>query len=317
MSEAESFESDIAIIGMSGRFPGATSTAELWTNLLEGRESISFFTDEDLRKSGVDAALSTQSDYVPARGALDQIDLFDAGFFGCNAREAAIMDPQHRIFLECAVEALENAGHFTANGDERIGVFAGSSLSTYLLNNLIGRGDVTGLESWIACDKDHLATSVAYRLDLRGPAISVQTACSTSLVAVHMACQSLLAGECDIALAGGVSISVPHRTGYLYQRGGVFSPDGHCRAFDAGAQGTVSGNGAGVVALRRLSDALDQRDSICAVIRGSAINNDGAGKVGYTAPGIDGQSAVIAEAIALARVPAESISFIEAHGTGT
>ncbi|MBX6765569.1 MAG: SDR family NAD(P)-dependent oxidoreductase, partial [Actinomadura rubrobrunea] len=311
----------IAIIGMAGRFPGAPDVETFWENLAQGRECITRLSDDELRASGVGPALLGRDDYVKAKGVLEGADLFDAGFFGYSPREAEVMDPQHRVFLECAWEALESAGCDPRSFEGRIGVFAGASLNSYLLYNVMANKaafDATGAyQTLLASDKDFLATRVSYKLDLKGPAVTVQTACSTSLTAVHMACQSLLSGECDIALAGGVSVSVPLKGGYVYQQGGILSPDGHCRAFDADAAGTVAGNGAGIVVLRRLADALDAGDAVRAVIRGTAINNDGSLKAGYTAPSVDGQTEVIAEALAVADVDAATVEYVETHGTGT
>jgi acyl transferase domain-containing protein len=311
----------IAVIGIGARFPGARNAAELWRNLRDGVESISFFTTEELAAAGIDPGLLADPRYVPAKGALEDADRFDAAFFGFTPREAEVMDPQHRVFLECAWEALEDAGHDPGSPAGRIGVYAGSGASSYLLNNLLPNAarleSLGDLQAVLLNDRDFLATRTAYELDLRGPSVSVQTACSTSLVAVHMASQSLLAGECDLALAGGVSISSPLRTGYLYEEGSVMSPDGHCRAFDAGAAGSVEGNGCGVVVLRRLADALEDGDHVYAVIRGSAVNNDGAGKVGFTAPSVEGQAEVIAESLLMAGVEPATIGLVEAHGSGT
>lgn len=312
---------EIAIIGMAGRFPGAKSIDEFWHNLRDGVESISFFTDEDLVSSGIDPSVLKDPNYVKAKAVLEDIELFDASFFGFNPREAEIADPQHRLFLECAWKALEDAGYDSETYKGRIGVYGGVSLSTYLLFNIYPSHDLIKsahvFQISIGNDKDFLPTQVSYKLNLKGPSINVQTACSTSLVAVHLAYQSLLNGESDIALAGGVSIKVPHKAGYLYQEGGIHSPDGHCRAFDAKAQGTVSGNGVGIVVLKRLEDALADGDYIHAVIKGSAINNDGSLKIGYTAPSVDGQTEVIAEAQAMAEVEPDTITYLEAHGTGT
>lgn len=309
---------EIAIIGLAGRFPGANNTAEFWRNLSNGKECISFFAPETLLAAGIDADIVRQPNYVRAHGVLQGADLFDAAFFKFPPREAEITDPQQRVFLECAWEALEDAGYAVEEQRNVVGVFAGSSLNAYLLRNLSAiKGTLNGHQLVLASDKDFLATRVAYKLNLQGPALTIQTACSTSLVAVHMACQSLLSGECDIALAGGVSLSVPLQNGYLYQEGGIQSPDGHCRAFDARAQGTVGGSGVGIVVLRRLEDALAARDSIHALIKGSAINNDGALKAGFTAPSANGQARAIRAALTMAEVEAETISYIEAHGTGT
>lgn len=314
----ESMES-IAIIGMAGRFPGAKNIAEFWQNLCDGVEAISQFTDEELIAAGVDTALLDNPNYVKAGAVLEDTDLFDADFFGFNPKEAQITDPQHRIFLECAWESLENAGYDCQRCESRIGVYAGASLNNYLTFNLNRDqiGSANSFQKLIGIDKDFLTTRVSYKLNLTGPSLTIQTACSTSLVATVLACQSLLNYQCDMALAGGASIRVPQKTGYLHQEGGILSPDGHCRAFDAKAQGTIIGNGVGVVVLKRLADAIADHDHIYAVIKGSAINNDGSAKVGYTAPSVNGQANAIAEAIALAEVEPESISYIEAHGTGT
>ncbi|MHC5675251.1 SDR family oxidoreductase [Nostoc sp.] len=312
--------SEIAIIGIAGRFPQAKNIDEFWKNIQNGIESISFFTNEELLSSGIDSAILNDPKFVKARAVLEDVELFDASFFGFNPREAEITDPQHRIFLECAYVALEDAGYDSQTYKGSIGVYAGSSLSTYLLNvylnqNIINSIDYNQLA--IAGDKDYLTTRVSYKLNLTGPSYTVQTACSTSLVAVHLACQSLLNGECDMGLAGGVSISFSRKSGYFYKEGGIGSPDGHCRAFDAKAQGTVSGEGVGIVVLKRLEDALADGDSIHAVIKGSAINNDGSFKVSYTAPRIDSQAKVIRTAQVVAEVEPETITYIEAHGTGT
>ena len=311
----------VAIVGMAGRFPNAANVDEFWTNLRGGVESITFFSDQELLQAGVKASHLRAPNYVRAKGMLEHSDLFDAGFFGFSPRDAELMDPQRRIFLECAWHALENAGYCAENYEGAIGVFAGASVNTYLLNNLLPNGELIekagNLLTSIQNRIDHLSTRVAYELNLKGPAITVQTACSTSLVAVHLACQSLLNGECDMALAGGVTISAPVANGYFHQTGGIHSSDGHCRAFDANADGTVDGNGAGIVVLKRLEDAVADGDTIDAIIRGSAINNDGSLKVGFTAPGVRGQIEVIAEAQAVAGVPAETITYVEAHGTGT
>lgn len=321
MNNSNTYQTDIAIIGMSGRFPGARNLAEFWTNLRNGVESISFFHDDELDRALIPEAIRSNPKYVRAKGVLQDADLFDAGFFGFSPREAEITDPQQRVFLECAWEALESAGYSADRFKGHIGIYSGIFMSTYLLNNLLSNGgliDAVGLlQTQVGNDKDHLSTLVAYKLNLTGPAITVQTACSTSLVAVHLAIQSLLSGECDMGLAGGVTVTVPQKAGYLYREGGVASPDGHCRAFDARGQGTLTGNGAGTVVLKRMADALADGDTIQAVIKGSAVNNDGAVKVGYTAPSIQGQARVIAEALALAAVDPETIAYVEAHGTAT
>ncbi|BDI19703.1 hypothetical protein ANSO36C_55050 [Nostoc cf. commune SO-36] len=309
----------IAIVGMSGRFPGAKNLEEFWQNLRNGIESISTFTDEEMISDGISPAIVDDRNYVKASAILEDIDLFDAAFFSFNHREAEVTDPQHRLFLECAWEALENAGYDSHRYTSRIGVYAGSSLNNYYSVDLNRdrMGSAQCYQTVIGNDKDFLTTRVSYKLNLTGPSITVQTACSTSLVATTLACQSLLNYQCDMALAGGVSIHVPQKAGYLYEQGGTLSPDGRCRAFDAKAQGTTIGNGVGVVVLKRLSDALADGDCIHAVIKASAINNDGSLKVGYTAPSVNGQAEVIGEAMMLAGVEPETINYIEAHGTGT
>jgi acyl transferase domain-containing protein/acyl carrier protein len=320
-THAYDYAGTIAIIGMAGRFPGAKNLEAFWHNLQHGVESITFFSDAELLAAGIDPTLLKQPNYVKAGAILEDIEWFDAAFFSMTPRDAAITDPQHRLFLECAWEGLENAGYSSDTYPGSIGVYAGTNLNSYMLFNLATHADfiASGLDfqTLIGNDKDYLSTRVSYKLHLRGPSTTVQTACSTSLVAVHLACQSLLSGECDMALAGGVSVNVPHKVGYMYQEGGVYSPDGHCRAFDARAQGTIFGNGVGIVVLKRFADALADGDCIQALIKGSAINNDGALKVGYTAPSVQGQTAVIAEALAMAGVEADTISYVEAHGTGT
>jgi acyl transferase domain-containing protein/acyl carrier protein/NAD(P)-dependent dehydrogenase (short-subunit alcohol dehydrogenase family) len=308
----------VAIVGMAGRFPGASTVEELWTNLCAGVESILPVPDDELEET--DPALLGDPRFVRAAAAMEGADRFDADFFGFTPRDAEITDPQHRIFLECSWEAIESAGYDPVSCPDRIGVFAGVSFGTYLWN-LISNPEVLRsagpYKLGISTDKDHVTTTTSYKMNLRGPSVSVQTACSTSLVAVHMACRSLLLGECEMALAGGSSITVRQRAGYLYQEGGIQSPDGHCRAFDANAQGTVRGNGVGVVLLKRLEDALADGDPVHAVILGSAVNNDGSLKVGYTAPSVEGQALVIGAALADSGVEARTITYVEAHGTGT
>ncbi len=315
-------EGAIAIVGMSCRFADARGIDEYWNLLREGREAIRSFSDEELIAAGVKPAALRNRNYVRRGAPLEDMECFDATLFGMSPRDAAIMDPQHRHFLECTWEALENAGHTPQRFDGVIGVFAGSGHNAYMPYNLLTNGKLVRdvglfLLRHTSNDKDFLTTRVSYLFDLKGPSINVQTACSTSLVSIHMAAQSLLNGECDMAIAGGSSIELPHRQGYIYEEGEILSPDGHCRPFDAASQGTVFGSGVAVLALRRLEDAVAAGDHIYAVLRGSAINNDGAGKVGYLAPSVDGQAKVIAEALAMADVDAGSISYVEAHGTGT
>ncbi|OJF15770.1 type I polyketide synthase [Couchioplanes caeruleus] len=312
---------EIAVIGMAGRFAGAESIDDYWRLIRTGTDSIRRFSTEELTAAGVDETERRRPDHVPVGGAMDGAELFDASFFGYTPRDAAVLDPQQRVFLECAWHALEDAGYGGEPDDALVGVYAGASLSTYLLRHLLADEQLTAElsehELVLSNDKDTLATRVAYHMDLRGPAVTVQTGCSTSLVAIHLAAQALVSRDCDIALAGGVSIRLPQTGGYRYQEGGILSPDGHCRAFDAEAQGTVGGNGVGVVVLKPLADALRDGDTVHAVIRGSAINNDGRGRIGFTAPGIDGQAAVVRAAHEVADVDPATIGYVEAHGTGT
>ena len=311
---------EIAVIGMAGRFPGAKNINDFWDNLQKGVETISFFTDEELVASGIDPDVLSKPNYVKAYGSLKDIELFDASFFDFDSKEAEITDPQHRFFLECAWEALENSGYDSLSYKGSIGIYAGTGFNPYLFNLTSNQNIINSLgdlEISIGNDRDFLTTRVSYKLNLEGPSYTVQTACSTSLVSVHLACQSLLSGECDMALAGGVSINLYRKEGYFYQEGGVTSPDGHCRTFDAKAKGTVGGDGVGIVVLKRLEDALTDGDNIYAVIKGSAINNDGSFKLSYTAPRIDGQAKVIRAAQLTAEVEPETITYVEAHGTAT
>jgi acyl transferase domain-containing protein/acyl carrier protein len=319
--ETENTLEPIAIIGMAGKFPGAKNVDKFWQNLCSGVESITFFTNEELLAEGIDPTVLSSPNYVKARAVLEEVEMFDALFFGFTPKEAELMDPQHRLFIECAWEVVESAGYNCEAYNGRIGVYAGAGINTYLLQNLIlDPSVITSNDRFlisISAAQDHVPTRVSYLMNLTGPSVNVSTACSTSLVAIHMAYQSLLNDQCDMALAGGIFIWVPQREGYLHQEGGILSNDGHCRAFDALAKGTVAGSGVGVVLLKRLEDAITDGDHIYAVIKGSAINNDGSLKVGYTAPSVDGQEAVIAEAQAIAEVDAETITYVEAHGTGT
>ncbi len=310
----------IAIIGMSGRFPGASDVDQLWANLAHGVESIAILTQDEMRAAGIPEAISKLPGYVNASPVLDGIDQFDAPFFGFSARDAALTDPQHRLFLETAWQALEDAGYDPARYPDAIGVFGGCELSTYLghlYQNLDSLKYLDGMQLMVTNDKDHLCTQVSYRLNLRGPSVAVQTTCSTSLVAVALACESLQHHRCGMALAGGVTVRVPQRGGYYYTAGSILSPDGHCRPFDAQAQGTIVGSGVGLVVLKRLADAVEAGDHIRAVILGAGINNDGNDKVGYTAPSTRGQAGAIRAAHRSAGVDAESIGYVEAHGTGT
>jgi acyl transferase domain-containing protein len=311
-------EFDIAIVGMSGRFPGARNVDAFWHNLAEGIESITRFSDQEILESGVPASFLSNPGYVKAAPILEEPGHFDAAFFGFSPMEARTMDPQHRILLELAHEALEHAGYDPERYPGRIGVFTGSALNTYFTNvGLSSRLAEDYIPTLIGNDKDFLSTRISYKLNLKGPSITVQTACSTSMVAVHLARQSLLSGETDMTLAGAVSVRVPHRAGYLHDGGGVVSPDGHVRAFDAKANGTVFGSGGGILVLKRLADALSDGDTIHAVIKGSAVNNDGSEKAGYTAPSVNSQADAVVEALANAGAEADNITYIEAHGSGT
>jgi amino acid adenylation domain-containing protein len=316
----------VAIIGMTGRFPGAESVEDFWKNFCDGVESITFFDRSELEPSEQIVAAQNES-YVAARPILKNPDMFDAEFFGVYPKEAAQMDPQHRILLECAWEVLERAGYDPAHTRGSVGVFAGCSMNTYFMRNLAdqrgfvedftGNYQVGNYATMMGNDKDFLPTRISYKLNLHGPSMSVQSACSTALVAVAQACQSLLTQGCDMALAGAVSVTFPMHRGYIPQEGGLASMDGHCRPFDERASGTVFGHGAGIVLLKRLDEAIADGDQVLAVIRGFALNNDGSKKVGYTAPSVEGQAQVIARAQKMAGVSADSISYIEAHGTGT
>ena len=313
-------QGDVAVIGMAGRFPGAANVEELWDNLVAGRESIRFFTQEELAAEGIPANIREKPDYIPAHGFMEGTKHFDADFFGYTPKEAEILDPQQRIFLEESWHALENAGYDPGRYSGEIGVFAGIGMNLYLINNLASRlRNGYGADSYavsLANDKDFITTRVSYKLNLRGPSVNVNTACSTSLVAIHIAATSLLSGECDIALAGGVTLQSGIH-GYVYQSEGISSPDGHCRAFSEDAAGVVGGSGAGIVVLKRLEDAITDNDTIHAVIKGSAINNDGADKVGFTAPGVNRQRDVIRTALDRAGLSSCDIRYVEAHGTGT
>jgi acyl transferase domain-containing protein len=314
-------ETAAAVIGMDCRVPGAENAAQFWANLAGGVESVTFFTDEELREAGIGEETIQDPNYVKAAGTLKNPESFDAEFFGYTPAEAVFIDPQQRIFLETCLHALEDAGYNPHTYAGSIAVFGGMRMSTYYVNYMcsdIARyGTARFMQSHIGTDRDHLCTRVSYKLNLRGPAFTLQCACSTSLVCVHLACQSLLNGECDMAVAGAAGVDIPQTHGHYYQEGMIFSPDGHCRPYDAGAEGIVSGNGVGVVVLKRLRDALKDRDPVRAVIRGSAVNNDGWSKAAYSAPSLEGQSEVIAEALGVSGVDPSSIAYVEGHGTGT
>ncbi|MEO1005228.1 MAG: beta-ketoacyl synthase N-terminal-like domain-containing protein, partial [Cyanobacteria bacterium J06638_38] len=323
---------DVAIIGMSCRFPGANNLKEFWHNLSNGVESISWFEDQEILDTGVDRELLNNPNYVKASPILEDIEAFDADFWGYSPKEARLLDPQQRLFMECAWESLEDAGYDPMTYSGEISLYGGAATNTYLLNNIyphrhtidrqddlrvINLSSMGGFQVTTANDKDYLTTRTSYKLNLQGSSVNVQTACSTSLVTVHLACQSLLNSECDLALAGGVSVHSPQKMGYLYQEGMILSPDGHCRAFDAAAAGTIFGSGAGIVVLKLLDRAIEDGDRIYGVIKGSATNNDGGSKVGYLAPNVDGQTRVVAEALAFADISPQSVGYVEAHGTGT
>ena len=315
-------ENDIAIVGMGAHLPGARTPTEYWNNLVNGVESIRFYTEEELLAAGEALETIRRPDYVPAGAPLQDLELFDGDFFGFSPKECGILDPQHRHFLEVCWEAFEDAGHTPEKFEGTIALFGGVGMGSYFAFNLLTNPELVNSEGLFFLrhtgnDKDFLSTRVSYILDLKGPSVNVQTACSTSLVATHMGVQSLLAGECDMAIAGGVTIELPHHRGYLFKEGEVLSPDGHCHAFDHRGQGTVFGSGAGAVVLRRAEDAIADNDHIYAIIKATAINNDGASKVGYFAPSVDGQASAMIEAYDLADITADTIGYVECHGTGT
>ncbi|MDQ1350350.1 MAG: hypothetical protein QG657_651 [Acidobacteriota bacterium] len=312
---------DIAVIGIAMRVPGATGIDEFWRNIINGVESITFFQEDELESSEAYQVIKGSSKLIAAGGVMGDIDLFDADFFGYHPREAELMDPQQRIFLEYAWKALEDAGYMGETYPGSIGVYAGVGWNTYLLNNVLKNPGVIKtqgeFQTMIGNDKDFLTTRVSYKLNLKGPSVAIQSACSTSLTAVHLARQALLAHDCDIALSGGIAVKIPEKTGYFYTEGGHLSPDGHCRPFDAAAKGTVFGNGVGIVVLKRLSEAVKDNDHIYAVIKGSAINNDGSLKVGFHSPGESGQADVVLKALQESRIQPHTIGYVETHGTGT
>jgi acyl transferase domain-containing protein len=312
----------IAIIGIACRFPGAHNIATFWENLCQGTESITRFSRAELIREGVEPVLLDDPNYVPASPVLEGFDLFDAAFFEYSAREAEFMDPQQRLLHEVAWEAFEDAGYYPETAEGPTGVFAsaGGVVTSYLVAHA-GRHSslpgATGSMQHIGNDKDFLSTRLSYKLNLTGPSLNVQTACSSSLVALHQACRSIASGECRMALVGAASVRIPHKTGYLYKKGDILSPDGHCRAFDAKAEGTVFGSGVAAVLLKDLADANADRDQVYAVIKGTAINNDGAQKVSYTASSVPAQSMAMVEALALSGIQPDTIGYVECHGTGT
>ncbi|WIF05596.1 polyketide synthase [Serratia sp. B1] len=306
---------ELAVIGMAGRFPGAGDIDAYWNNLCQEIDSVTWHADFAPQAS------TDGSWHVPAGYLLTDVDQFDAKFFAMSPKEAAITDPQQRLLLECAWEALENAGYAATCHQQNVGVYVSSGPSGYWLHNLANNRQLCATTSkmqlLIGNDKDYAANRISYKLDLKGPSIVVQSACSSSLLAVHTASQSLLAGECDIALAGGISLEYPAEEGYRYEPGSILSQDGHCKPFSEHASGTVRGNGGGIVVLKRLDDAINDRDHIYAIVRGSATNNDGAQKVGYAAPSVEGQTRVIQMAHAVANVTPDTIGYVETHGTAT
>ena len=313
---------EIAIIGMACRVPGAQNATQFWENVRDGVESIRPYTDEELRAVGVSEKLLNHPNYVKRGASLDNMEMFDPKFFNMRPREAQVMDPQHRHFLETAWEAMEDAAYDPVEFDGSIGGFGGSGHNIYYSYNVLTNQAIVDSEGLFLLrhtgnDKDFLTTRVSYAFNLKGPSVNVQTACSTSLVAIHMATQSLNQMECDMALAGGVTIELPHRQGYVYQENEILSPDGHCRAFSSDSEGTVFGSGVGVVVLRRLKDALEDNDPILGVILSTAINNDGSDKASYLAPSSEGQALAISEALQIADIDADTITYVEAHGTGT
>jgi len=312
---------DIAIIGMAGRFPGASDLDKFWRNLRSGVDSIGHFTEEELLDSGFPLEVIRHPDFVGAKGVLDDADMFDAAFFGISPREAELMDPQHRLLMECAWEALEDAGYDSEKFDGRISVFTSTGLNTYLPFNICSHPGlalkVGGFHLSICNDKDFVATRIAYAMNLKGVGVNISTACSSSLVSLHFACQNLLTHQSDMALVGAVTVHFPQKVGHIYEAGAAYSPDGRCRPFDATPSGLIDGNGVATVVLKRLDDARADGDTIYAVVKGTAVNNDGREKVGYTAPSIEGQTAVICEALEIAGVDPDTISYVEAHGTAT
>lgn len=313
-------ESAVAVVGMSGRFPGAPDLDTYWANLRDGVCSLSAFTERELLADGADPDELRGAGYVPAQGYLADADRFEAELFGFHRTEAAALDPQHRVLLETAWSALEDAGYAPLDAPSRTGVYVGGSPTEHALAAATDpalAASLGALQVRILTDREFLAPWISYRLGLDGPSMTVQTACSTSLTAVHLAVQALLLGECDTALAGGVSVGGVRKRGYVHYQGGIFSPDGRCRPFDEKAAGTVPGSGVGVLVLRRLEDALADGDPVRAVIRGTAVTNDGAGKLGFTAPGVDQQTAAITEAWAAAGLEPSAAQYVEAHGTGT
>ncbi|ERM53318.1 hypothetical protein P780_16875 [Vibrio mimicus CAIM 1882] len=310
----------IAVIGLACRFPKAPNAEVFWHNLIHGISGQSYFTQEELSAAGISDQISQQDNFVPSGAIIENPEFFDAGLFGYSPTEALSIDPQQRLFLQNVWHALEDAGYSPTSIKAKTGVFGSIRASTYPSFadfDVTQVGQVKGLQALVGNDKDYLATRVAHKFNFTGPAFTVQTACSSSLVATHLACESLRSGECDMAIAGGVAVSFPQASGYQYQSGMIFSQDGVCRPFDVNANGTFGGHGLGCVVLKRLDDAIQDGDTILAILRGSAINNDGQNKVGFTAPSVSGQSQVLTDALHLADVNPDDVEMIETHGTGT
>lgn len=320
MQEEENDKEDIAIIGISCRFPHSETPDIFWKNLLEEKELITRFSEQELLDSGLSEAIFRRQNYVPCKGYIDQIDQFDRNLFSITSKEALYMDPQQRLLFECTWEAFEDACRDIAHNQESVGVFLGGNTSQYYMDHLASLNGEEGQDEMlklIGNGSEYLATRLSYAFNFTGPSETIQTACSSSLVAVHNACRSLLSFECDLALSGGVSVMLPKKSGYHFTPDSIYSLDGHCRPFSKQSSGTVFSDGAGVVLLKRKTEALKAGDKIHAIIRGSFVNNDGANKVSFYAPSVSGQAEVIAQTLAIAGVNAESISYIEAHGTGT
>jgi len=320
-NSSEEYLDSVAIIGIAVRMPKALTVPQFWENLINGKESISVFNQEELIKSGISPEAIAHPNFIAAKGVMEEAEMFDAAFFGISPREAELMDPQHRVLMECAWDAMENAGYVSDEYSGRVSIFTSAGMNTYLPFNLMSNPDlleqVGGVQLSIYCDKDFLPTRIAYSMNIRGPAIDIGTACSSSLVSTHLACQHLTTYQSDMALVGGITIHLPQISGHVHEPGAAYSPDEHCRPFDATPSGLIDGNGAAVIILKRVQDAIADGDQIYGVIKGSAINNDGSNKVGYSAPSIQGQAEVIIEAQANADVHPETISYVEAHGTAT
>ena len=319
---SEDISNAVAIVGIACKFPKSNNLEDYWENIKNGTECLETLSQEELEQAGIDAATIQNKNYVKRSSYIEDVDKFDADFFKISPKEAIYMDPQQRLLLEKAWEAMEDAGYIPDNGNQKVAVFASTSASNYFLQGIQDDSrfveDAGGMQALLhGLDKDHIATKIAYKLNCTGPTMTVQSACSSSMVGTIMACQSLLTYQADLALAGGVTINVPQKTGYMYEKGSILSQDGYCRPFDESANGTVFGSGVACLALKRLEDAIEDNDRIYSVIKGFALNNDGSDKVGYTAPSVSGQMEVIGDALDFAQVDAATISYLETHGTGT